>query len=287
MVEIGRINKLTVKRVRDYGAHLDGGKSGDIHLPKKDLPRSCQPGDEVEVFVYRDKEERLKATTKRPYAMVGQFACLTVVDSSSIGAYLDWGLQKDLFVPRKEQQTRMTEGRSYVVFVYIDKKTNRITASSKLNRFLSSQPPDYDESEEVDLLICEKTDLGYRAIINSAHWGMIFKNEIFQDLDTGRKLKGYIKKVRKDQKIDLSLQKSGYDKIDDTSKNILDRIKELGGSIPVTDKSPPGRIYDMFGISKKTFKKAIGALYKKRIITIRAGSIKLAEKSRKTEGRDG
>jgi predicted RNA-binding protein (virulence factor B family) len=213
MVEIGRINKLTIKRKLDYGAHLDGGESGDILLPKKYVPEKCQPGDEVEVFIYVDREERLRATTQKPYATVGQFAKLRVVANSSSGAYLDWGLQKDLLVPKREQHAKMEEGKSYVVFVFLDKKTNRITASSKLDKFLDLQSPNYDEGEEVDLFICYKTDLGYKAVVNNSHWGMVYKNEVFQKLHIGQQLKGYIKIIREDLKIDISLQQSGYQKV--------------------------------------------------------------------------
>jgi len=278
MVEIGRINKLTIQRKRDYGAHLDGGESGNIFLPKKYVPKKCQPGDEVEVFVYADREERLRATTQKPYATVGQFATLQVLANSSSGAYLDWGLKKDLLVPNKEQHAKMEEGKSYVVFVFLDKKTNRITASSKLNKFLSLQPPKYDEGEEVDLFICEKTDLGYKVVVNNAHWGIVYKNEVFQKLHIGQQLKGYIKKIREDLKIDISLQQPGYQRVGDISQDILKTIKDRGGSIAVTDKSPPENIYSLFGVSKKIFKKAIGALYKKRLITIDTNKIKLSRK---------
>ena len=278
MVEIGRINKLTIKRRLDYGAHLDGGESGDILLPKKYVPKKCQPGDEVEVFVYVDREERLRATTQKPYVTVGQFAKLRVVANSSSGAYLDWGLQKDLLVPKREQHAKMEEGKSYVVFVFLDKKTNRITASSKLDKFLDLQSPNYDEGEEVDLFICYKTDLGYKAVVNNSHWGMVYKNEVFQKLHIGQQLKGYIKIIREDLKIDISLQQSGYQRVDNISQSILKTIKDLGGSIAVTDKSPPDDIYSLFGVSKKIFKKAIGALYKKRLITIDTNGIKLAQK---------
>lgn len=277
MVEIGRINKLTIKRKLDYGAHLDGGESGDILLPKKYVPEKCQSGNEVEVFVYVDREERLRATTQKPYVTVGQFAKLRVVANSSSGAYLDWGLQKDLLVPKREQHAKMEEGKSYVVFVFLDKKTNHITASSKLDKFLDLQSPNYDEGEEVDLFICYKTDLGYKAVVNNSHWGMVYKNEVFQKLHIGQQLKGYIKIIREDLKIDISLQQSGYQKVDNISQSILKTIKDLGGSIAVTDKSPPEDIYSLFGISKKTFKKAIGALYKKRLITIDTNGIKLAQ----------
>lgn len=278
MVEIGRINKLTIKRKLDYGAHLDGGESGDILLPKKYVPKKCQPGDEVEVFVYVDREERLRATTQKPYVTVGQFAKLRVVANSSSGAYLDWGLQKDLLVPKREQHAKMEEGKSYVVFVFLDKKTNHITASSKLDKFLDLQSPNYDEGEEVDLFICYKTDLGYKAVVNNSHWGMVYKNEVFQKLHIGQQLKGYIKIIREDLKIDISLQQSGYQRVDNISQSILKTIKDLGGSIAVTDKSPPEDIYSLFGVSKKTFKKAIGALYKKKLIIIDTNGIKLAQK---------
>jgi predicted RNA-binding protein (virulence factor B family) len=276
MAQIGRINKLTIKRKRDYGAHLDGGESGDILLPKKYVPAKCRPGDEVEVFVYVNKEDRLRATTQKPYATVGQFAKLRMVANSSAGAFLDWGLQKDLLVPRREQHARMEEGKSYVVYIFLDEKTNRITASAKLDKFLGLEPPDYDEGAEVDLLICDKTDMGYKAVVNNAHWGMIYKNEVFQKLYIGQQLKGYIKKIRADHKIDLRLQQSGYEKIDDISRSILKVIKDHGGRIAVTDKTRPEDIYTLFGVSKKTFKKAIGALYKKRLITMDTNGIKLA-----------
>lgn len=278
MAELGRINKLTIKRKLDYGALLDGGGSGDILLPKKYVPENCQPGDEVEVFVYADREEHLRATIKKPYATVGQFAKLRVLANSSSGAYLDWGLQKDLLVPKREQHAQMEEGKSYVVFVFLNKKTGRITASSKLDRFLGLQSPKYEEGEEVDLFVCEKTDLGYKVVVNNSHWGMVYKNEVFRNLHTGQQLKGYIKLIREDLKIDISLQQPGYKGVDNIARNILKTIKEQGGSIAVTDKNPPEDIYALLGISKKSFKKAIGALYKKRLITIGASGIRLTRK---------
>ncbi|MEW6290590.1 MAG: S1-like domain-containing RNA-binding protein [Thermodesulfobacteriota bacterium] len=276
MALIGRINRLTVKRTRDYGAHLDGGESGDILLPIRDVPEKCRAGDEVEVFVYTDREDHLRATTRKPQATVGQFAGLRVVASSPSGAFLHWGLEKDLFVPKSEQQDKMAQGKSYVVFVFLDEKTNRITASARLDKFLSPQPPNYAEGEEVDLLIYEKTDLGYKAIVNHSHGGMLYKNEVFQKLLIGQQLKGYVKKIREDLKIDLSLNKPGYQGIDDISQAILQAIKDHGGRIAVTDKSPPEDIYSLFGVSKKTFKKAIGALYKKRLVTLDPNGISLA-----------
>jgi uncharacterized protein len=280
MAEIGKINTLIVKRKRDYGAHLDGGASGDILLPKKDVPKECRPGDKIDVFVYPDREEHLRATTRKPYATVGQFAELRVAANTSAGSFLDWGMEKDLLVPKREQQAKMEEGKSYVVFVFLDKKTNRITASSNLDKFLGLQSPDYEAGEAVDLFICDKTDLGYKVVVNNSHWGIVYKNEVFQKLHVGQQLKGYIKLIREDLKIDISLQQSGYQKVDNISRNILKTIKDRGGIIAITDKSPPKDIYSLFGVSKKTFKKAIGTLYKKRLITMDTHSIKLTRKSR-------
>jgi uncharacterized protein len=277
MAEIGRLNKLKIKRKRDYGVHLDGEELGDIVLPKKYAPEKCQLGDEVEVFVYVGGEDSLRATTQKPYATVGQFAKLRVVANSSAGAFLDWGLQKDLLVPKKEQLAQMEEGKSYIVFVFLDQKNNRITASSKLDKFFGLDSPNYDEGEEVDLFIYDKTDLGYKALVNKSHGGVIYKNEVFQKLHIGQQLKGYIKKIREDLKIDLSLQQSGYQRVDGISQTILNIIKDHGGRIAVTDKSPPEDIYALFGVSKKIFKKAIGALYKKRLIIIDTNGIRLAK----------
>lgn len=278
MAEIGRLNRLRIKRVRDYGVYLDGGESGNILLPKRYVPEKCQLGDEVEVFVYVDREERLRATTRKPYATVGQFAKLRVVANTVSGSFLDWGLQKDLLVPKSEQETRMEEGKAYVVFVFLDEKTNRITASTKLDKFFSLQPPTYKEGEEVSLIILEKIELGYKAVVNHAHVGMLYRNEVFQKLLIGQQLKGYIKKIREDRKIDLSLQQPGYLGFDDVSRTVLNKIKDHGGRIAVTDDSPPEEIYALFGVSKKNFKKAIGALYKKRLITIAPDGIRLVRR---------
>ena len=275
MAEIGRINTLAIKRMRNYGAHLDGGESGDILLSKRYVPEECRAGDKVEVFVYLNKENRLRATTQKPYATVGQFAKLQVKANTSSGAFLDWGLQKDLLVPKKEQHGRMEEGKSYVVFVFLDEKTRRITASAKLEKFLGLQPPEFRAAEKVDLIIYDKTDMGYKAVVNSSHLGMIYKNEVFQKLHIGQQLEGYIKKIREDGKIDLNLQPHGYQKIDAISQGILKTIKEHKGRIAVTDKTPPEEIYSLFGVSKKVFKKAIGALYKKKLITMDTRGIKL------------
>jgi len=278
MAEIGRINTLTVKRLRDYGAHLDGGESGDILLMGKYVPEGCRPGDRVEVFVYADGPGRIRATTRRPRATVGQFTMLQVVSSTPSGAFLNWGLEKDLLVPKREQPVRMEQGKSYLVHVYLDVKSNRITASARLDRFLGQQPAGFTEKEEVDLIIYDQTDLGYKAIVNNSHSGMLYKNEVFQKFRLGQQLKGYIKKIRDDGKIDLSLQLPGQQPVDDISQTILNALKRRGGWLAVNDNSPPQEIYAMFKVSKKTFKKAIGALYKKRLITISPKGIKLPPK---------
>lgn len=277
MVEIGRVNKLKVKGVRDYGAHFDCGELGDILLKHPYVPKNCQVGDELEVFIYSDREGTLRATIQEPYATAGQFAKLQVVASTASGAFLDWGLENDLFVPKSEQLDYMEKGESYVVFVFVDQETNRIRASSKLDQFLSLEPPDYEVGEEVELVIYEQTSLGYKALVNYSHGGMLYQNEVFKTLAIGQQLMGYIKNIREDLKIDLSLQQPGFQGVDDIAEDILKIITDNGGKISLTDKSPPEEIYAMFGVSKKSFKKAIGGLYKKRRIVIDPSGIKLGK----------
>ncbi len=268
MVEIGKMNRLPIIRSRDNTIHLDGGELGEILLKGRYSAAKSTTDDELDVFVYADKEQCLLATVHKPYAMVGDFAKLRVVGTSAVGAFMGWGLEDDLFVPKSEQQTSMKEGQSYVVYVFLSEKTHRITASSKLDKYLGKQRPEYDEGEEVDLIIYAVTQLGYSAVVNNSHVGMIYDNEVFQKLEIGQRLKGYVKKIREDHKIDLRLQQTGYQQVDDISQAILSTIKDAGGRVAVTDKSKPEEIYAMFGVSKKVFKKAIGALYKKRLIVI-------------------
>ena len=275
MLQIGKMNRLSIKGTQVYGIHLDGGPWGDILLRNKFVTQKYQPGDEIDVFVYIDRQQRLMATPQKPYAMVGEFALLRVVTNSAAGTFLDWGLENDLFVPKSEQQNNMREGNSYVVHIFLSEKHNRITASSKLEKFLDQQPPIYEEGAEVDLIVYARTDLGYGAVVDNSHIGMIYQNEVFQELVIGQRLKGYIKKIREDLKIDLRLQKTGYQIVDDISQSILNTIMDNGGMISVTDKSPPEEIYALFGVSKKVFKKAIGALYKKKLIIIDAEGIKV------------
>lgn len=275
MPEIGKLNTLEVVKYVDFGLYLDGQAFGEILLPKNAVPAGCKVGDKLEVFIYLDSEDRIIATTQKPYAMVGDFALLNVVSVNDTGAFLDWGLWKDLLVPFREQKQKMEAGRSYVVYVYLDEKSNRLVASAKVENFLDIVPATFEEGEEVDLIPFAQTDLGYKAIVNKTHTGVIYGNEVFAELEKGKQVKGYIKKIRPDGKIDLTLYKLGYDKVDDISKQILEKLKTQKGFIPLMDKSPAEEINIMFGISKKTFKKAIGALYKARLISIEENGIKL------------
>jgi hypothetical protein len=278
MVQIGKMNRLSVKGTQAYGIHLDGGEYGDILLRGTHPTQNNQaahPDNKIDVFIYVDREQRLLATIQKPYATVGEFAYLRVKTNTAAGAFLDWGLENDLFVPKSEQQDNMREGKSYVVFIFLNEQNNRITASSKLDKFFTPKPPDYEEGERVDLIIYAKTDLGYNAVVNGSHAGMIYENEIFQKLVIGQRLQGYIKKIREDLKVDLRLQQSGYQRVDAVSETILNIIKDCGGRVAVTDKSPPDDIYNLFGVSKKVFKKAVGSLYKKRLIIIDVDGIKL------------
>jgi predicted RNA-binding protein (virulence factor B family) len=274
MVELGRVNSLTVVKLVDFGLYLDGSEKGEILLPQNAVPENCKVGDVLDVFIYLDSEDRIIATTERPYAMVDEFVLLRCVDVTKIGAFLDWGLYKDLLVPFREQKMNMVVGRSYLVYVYIDHETERIVASAKLDKFLDNVPPEYEPGDEVDIIIADQTDIGYKAIIDHTFWGVIYENEVFEPLNKGEHMKAYIKKIREDDKIDLSLHRYGYRKVEDNLQRILDKLDENGGEIMISDKSSPEDIYDMFGISKKTFKQAIGSLYKQRLIDISPKSIR-------------
>jgi predicted RNA-binding protein (virulence factor B family) len=275
MAAIGKINTLAVLKTSEFGLFLDGGELGEILLPKRYVDKSLKPGDPVDVFIMLDSEDRLTATTERPFAMVDEFANLRVVSVTAIGAFLDWGMPKDLFVPFREQKIKMHEGQSYLVRIYLDRASGRLAATSKLDKFLDKVEHNYQTGEKVKLLICAKTDLGYKAIINGTHWGVIFHNEVFTPLARGCEIEGFIKQVREDGKIDLCLQKPGYEKVTELTDVILRYIKDQGGFMPITDKNSPEEIYDLFGVSKKTYKKAIGALYKKRLIMIEKGGTRL------------
>ena len=268
MANIGKLNTLLVMREAEQGLYLDGDNLGDILIPKRYVPEGTTVDDEIEVFIYTDSEDRIIATTEKPHAMVGQFGAMKVVHVNKFGAFLDWGLMKDLFVPFREQKMKMLEGNTYVVFVYLDLDSDRIAGSAKLDQFLDEEPPPFEQGEEVEIIIAQRTDLGYKVIINETHWGLIFKNEIFGNIRIGDKRKAYIKNMRDDDKIDVSLQKEGYERIDGVSKTILQKIDDEGGFLALTDKSSPEEISSTFGISKKAFKKAIGTLYKQRLIEL-------------------
>ncbi len=275
MAAIGTVNELEVIKEVDFGIYLDGAQHGEILMPKRYVPQGCKVGDRIEAFIYLDSEDRLVATTERPIAMVGEFAKLKVIAVTRIGAFLDWGLPKDLLVPFREQQQKMEEGKSYLVYIYLDDESQRIAGTSKLDKCLDNIPIDYEEGEEVDLIIAGQTELGYKAIIDNSHWGMLFKNEVFQTLKIGQKIKGYIKHIREDEKIDLSLEKAGYEKIDPITESILNKLAANNGFLPLNDKTDPDTISETFQISKKNFKKAIGALYKQRIISIDEDGIRM------------
>lgn len=275
MVKIGKNCTLEIIRLTEPGAFLDGGPYGDILLPNRYVPKNCKVGDDVEVFISFDSEDRIVATTDFPKVMVDEFAVLEVIDVNQFGAFLDWGLPKDLFVPFREQLLKMEKGKKYVVYVYVDHKTGRIAATSKIKKFVNKEDIAFAQGDEVDLLVAYPTELGFNAIINKSHLGIIYFNEIFKPLTIGDQLKGYIKNIREDGKIDLSLEKQGYQKVDPVSVAILEKLKLNGGTLPLSDKSDPELIKKELGISKKTFKQAIGALYKSKQITIAADSIKL------------
>lgn len=268
MVEIGKMNKLKIIKKVDFGVYLDGGKLGKILLPRRDVPRKAQIGDELEVFIYLDSEDMLIATIRKPYAMVGDFARLKVVAVNSFGAFLDWGLAKDLMVPYGEQRQKMRRDRWYIVRVYLDELSQRIVASSKLDKFLDPEPTNFEIGQQVNLFVCEEHELGFRVVVEKTHWGMLYLSEIFQPVKRGQEIAGYITNLREDGKIDVSLQKPGLKKVRDISKKILQTLEEKGGKLPVSDSSSPETIYNLFGVSKKTYKKAIGTLYKKRKILI-------------------
>ncbi|QCQ31225.1 GntR family transcriptional regulator [Bacteroides fragilis] len=274
-IELGKFNQLEVVKQVDFGMYLDGGEEGEILLPTRYVPEDCKVGDWLNVFLYLDNEERLIATTLTPLVQVGEFACLEVSWVNQFGAFLNWGLMKDLFVPFSEQKMKMQVGNKYIIHAHIDDESFRIVASAKVDRYLSKEKAPYQPGEEVNILIWQKTDLGFKAIIENMYSGLLYDSEIFQTLHTGDTLKAYIKQVREDGKIDLILQKPGFEKVDDFSKTLYHYIADHGGRIGLNDKSPAEEIYDVFGVSKKTFKKAVGDLYKKRLILLHEDGIEL------------
>ncbi|MFT6105852.1 MAG: putative RNA-binding protein (virulence factor B family) [Rickettsiales bacterium] len=275
MIEVGKVNKLSIVKKVDFGLYLDGGSLDNILLPARYAPEEFEIGDELEVFIYLDSEDRLIATSETPYCQVGKCAHLEVTSSSAFGAFVDWGLLKDLLVPFKEQLIPMIVGKSYVVFLYID-VTGRIAASSKLSDFMKEEDGyHFTKNQEVDLLIARQNDFGYKAVINDEYMGLIHTIDILSPIKVGDRIKGYVKNVRDDGKIDIFLQAQGFEAISSVSEDIMGLLKKKGGKINITDKSPPELIYETFKVSKSNFKKAVGKLYKQRLIIIEKDGIKL------------
>lgn len=277
MIKIGRFNKLEVIKEVSFGVYLDGAECGEILLPKKVVPEGTQIGDVLDVFIYFDSEDKIIATTLQPRAQLGTCAFLKVIDVNRVGAFLDWGLDKDLLVPHAEQYKPMEKDKSYIVYLKQDNQ-ERIIASSKVDHFLDKTPADFKKGDEVNLLIAENTALGSKVIINHKHWGLIHSADIFQNLGYGKRTKGYIKNVRSDGKIDVVLRKIGQENIVDLAQRILNELNKAGGFLPLHDKSPAEDILRAFSESKKSFKNAIGQLYKRGEITIEDKGIRLRAK---------
>lgn len=274
MVEVGKYNTMEVARQVDFGIYLRRGEV-EVLMPQKWVPQGTKPGDEMDVFVFRDSDDRLIATTVEPFVTANTFGFLEVRDVNSFGAFLDWGMEKDLLVPFSEQAYRMEPGRSYVVFAYLDAKTDRMVASTKLNKFFDKEEVELMAADIVDLLVYSETDLGFNAIINNRYSGLLYKNELFESIRIGDAVKGYVKQIRPDGKIDLSLQKSGYELVDEVRWKIVQELKANGNFLPLNDDSTPETIKARLQISKKAFKKAVGALYKERLIQLEKDGIRL------------
>lgn len=278
MIKIGQINSLEVTKTADFGVFLDGDDYGSVMLPNKYVPEGTNVGDHIDVFLYFDSESQLAATIDKPIAQVGEWGLMQVEGVSSTGAFVNWGIkEKDLLIPFSEQRARFTAGQNILVYVYTDKASGRIVGTTKFNKWLDKTPANYEVNEEVNLIIAERSQLGYKAIVNGEHWGMIFPSDVFGKLFIGKKLKGYIKQIREDGKIDLALQKVGVAKMDDLSSKIVELLEKKGGFVPLNDKSSPEAIFDAFRTSKGTFKKTIGGLYKAGKIVIEKDGIRLAE----------
>lgn len=276
MIEIGKYNKLIIRREASPGLYLANELEEEVLLPNKYCPEDYTIGDNIEVFVYLDSNEQKIATNIRPKIVLNEFALLQVTAVTEVGTFMDWGLEKELFVPFREQRHKMEEGRWYIVYLDIDPETDRLFGSNQIEKLLQNDELNLTEGEKVKLLVLKKTDLGFNVIVNDEYKGLIFENEIFKELNIGDKLDGYVKKIREDLKIDISLQPIGYDQFNDANADLVFRIlSESDGSLAITDKSSPDEIYTTFGISKKAFKKSLGALYKQRKIILEPTGIKL------------
>lgn len=274
-IRLGRMNHLRVVRAVDFGMYLDGGAGGDILLPARYVPDGLRVGDELDVFVYLDSEERLVATTERPLAQVGEFACLRVAWVNQYGAFLDWGLMKDVFVPFREQKMKMQQDKSYIVYLHVDEESSRIVASAKVEHYLSTERPPYRPGDEVQGLVWQKTDIGFKVIVDNRYGALLFDNTVFRSLRTGDRVTAYVKQVRSDGKIDLCLQREGQAGVSDFSEVLLDYLRAHDGRCELGDKSPADAVYATFGVSKKVFKKGVGDLYRRRLIVITDEGLRL------------
>lgn len=280
MIYIGRMNRMKVVKHVDFGVYLDGQDEGEILLPRKDVPHDTLVGDRLHVFIYRDSDDRLIATTKRPLVQVGEAAYLKVKQQNNVGTFMDWGLPKDLLVPFNEQAWPMNEGRNVVIYCYLDENTNRIAGTTKFHRHLSEDGRNvYQEGDAVKGMVAVQTELGYKIILNNTHIGLLYKNEVFKPMRFGHELKVFIKQIREDGRIDLSIAASNQDVRDELEEKIMAYLKAHDGISRITDKSPPNVIYDTFYASKANFKRALGRLYKKRLVSLDKTQVRLLSKT--------
>ena len=276
MIKVGDYNTLKVLRALDFGFYLDDGKEG-ILLPKRFVPADLKIDDTIKVFVYHDSESRMIATTQHPKGVVGDIVKMKAVTVNEMGAFLDWGLMKDIFVPKSKMLGIMRQGADYLVKIYLDEQTGRVAATEKIEPFLSNENLTVKEHDEVDMIVYRRTDIGYLVIINNLHTGVLHFNEIYRNITEGDKMKGFIKKIRPDNTIDVVAGKKGYERVEDEVTKILRLLQENDGYLPYHDKSDPAEIYDYFGMSKKAFKMAVGSLYKQQKIILAKTGIKLMD----------
>jgi predicted RNA-binding protein (virulence factor B family) len=274
------MNRMKVVKHVDFGVYLDGQDEGEILLPRKDVPHNTEVGDRLHVFIYRDSDDRLIATTKRPLVQVGEAAYLKVKQQNNVGTFMDWGLPKDLLVPFNEQAWPMNEGRNVVIYCYLDENTNRIAGTTKFHRHLSEDGRNvFQEGDAVKGMVAAQTELGYKIILNNTHIGLLYKNEVFKPMRFGHELKVFIKQIREDGRIDLSIAASNQDVRDELEEKIMAYLKAHDGVSHITDKSPPNVIYDTFNASKANFKRALGRLYKKRLVSLDKTQVRLLSKT--------
>ncbi len=275
--QVGRFNTLTVAKGVEFGLYMDGGPLGEILLPKRFVPYGAAEGDKLEVFLYHDSDNRLIATTQTPNGVVGDIVAMRVVSKTGQGAFMDWGLMKDLFVPLSQQLSRMHEGEKYLVQLYIDEQTGRVAGTEKFNRTLSNEELSVVVGEPADILVWRQTDIGYSVIVNNKHTGVLHYSDVFGELEVGDKKRGYIKTIRPENKLDAALGERGYGRVTSEGERILQALRDAGGYLPLHDRSEPEEIYSLLGMSKKVFKMGIGALYRQRMIEMAKTGIKLVE----------